>query len=76
MGTTGLAFPTPWPMGNSDAEIREGSPQRLATPTHDSDEAGMPWASAKTFRLTVGDLVAKSHGAIEASKVIGMRVRL
>lgn len=35
------------------------------------DDAGYPWATAHTFRKTVGDLVTKSAGVTEAANMLG-----
>lgn len=35
------------------------------------DDAGFPWATAHTFRKTVGDLVTKSVGVTEAANMLG-----
>lgn len=71
IGTDGLVFPTPGRWGTGDSENvrdRRNVSRHLRAIL---DDAGMTWATAKTFRLTVGDLVAKNYGLIEASKVLG-----
>lgn len=35
------------------------------------DDAGFPWATAHTFRKTVGDLVTKGAGVTEAANMLG-----
>jgi integrase len=35
------------------------------------DDAGMHWATAHTFRTTVGDLVTKGVNGTEASNILG-----
>lgn len=70
-GATGLVFHTP---GRWDSASRETVRDRRNVSRHLRcilDDAGMPWATANTFRTTVGDLVTKNLSGIEAANVLG-----
>ena len=70
-GARGLVFHTP---GRWDSASRETVRDRRNVSRHLRrilDDAGMPWASANTFRTTVGDLVTKTLSGTEAANVLG-----
>ncbi|WP_148615820.1 tyrosine-type recombinase/integrase [Nocardioides rubriscoriae] len=70
-GTDGFVFHTP---GRWDSASRETVRDRRNVGRHLRrvlDDAGMPWASANTFRTTVGDLVTKTLSGTEAANVLG-----
>ncbi|MCW2815324.1 MAG: uncharacterized protein JWN84_2779 [Nocardioides sp.] len=70
-GTEGLMFHTP---GRWDTAGRDTVRDRRNVSRHLRrilDDAGMPWATANTFRRTVGDLVTKNLNGIEAANVLG-----
>lgn len=73
-GAWGLVFPTP--------EVRWGGRRTPPDQPRDRrdvtrklratlDAAGYPWATAHTFRRTVGDLVAEAAGPTEAANMLG-----
>jgi integrase len=70
-GRRGLVFHTPGRWGPAS---RETERDRRNVSRHLRvilDAAGMPWATAHTFRTTVGDLVTKEVNGTEASNVLG-----
>lgn len=70
-GADGLVFHTP---GRWDSASRETVRDRRNVSRHLRrvlDDAGMAWASANTFRTTVGDLVTKNLSGTEAANVLG-----
>lgn len=70
-GTKGLVFHTPGRWGTASREKerdRRNVTRHLRVVLND---AGMPWATAHTFRTTVGDLVTKGVNGTEASNILG-----
>ncbi|MDX6373952.1 MAG: hypothetical protein QOD98_2940, partial [Nocardioidaceae bacterium] len=70
-GTSGLVFHTPgrWGTASRDTERdRRNVTRHLRVIL---DDAGMHWATAHTFRTTVGDLVTKGVNGTEASNILG-----
>jgi len=71
LGTAGLVFPTPgrWGTASRDTERDRRNVSRHLRVILDA--AGMNWATAHTFRTTVGDLVTKGVNGTEASNILG-----